>query len=281
VKCIIKIQPVGKCTRRLLRHLYLPEGRMGREVKAINDDGNRVVDRLNGVQGAMTMQPALDAETLSGGIKDRSPYRHVLISFEDCADDTVRRESVAALHEMGKEWMERFAPETPYLGVVHDDREHLHLHLALRNEDLNGKALGWSRDDLRLMQSMDWVSGYSKINFGIESGRKEKGPDDPKSSAGPYPLARSLDAKTLAESTQEQLYEYERTGALSIGRVNKQGTITSVVFGGRRIRLATIRGLADRVGRSSGFGSGDGSKVPFQRRQARPGHRRNSRPNLA
>jgi hypothetical protein len=37
---------------------------------------------------------------------------------------------------MGREWVRQFVPGGCYLGVVHDDREHLHLHLVLRNESV-------------------------------------------------------------------------------------------------------------------------------------------------
>jgi hypothetical protein len=66
MKCICKIQPSGKSLRRLLRHVYLPSGRMGREVEPMQATGSRVVSVMNGMIGGLTLKPAPDAQALAG-----------------------------------------------------------------------------------------------------------------------------------------------------------------------------------------------------------------------
>lgn len=243
MKCIVKIKRSGGSLRRLLAHIYRPKGRSGREIAALRADGSRVAGVINGVDGGMTRVPKLDASALAWGVTGRGEYRHVIISADDCTNLDERKKQVRALLRMGREWVRQFVPGGCYLGVVHDDREHLHLHLGLRNESVSGAALGWAKATIQLMQSMNWVPPELKNEFGIESGRGA-GRNSPEFSDAPYPLAASLDAKQLAEMETEQINENIRTGAIQVGRVNKRGEITSVTYNGRRIRLRTVRGLA-------------------------------------
>jgi hypothetical protein len=244
MKVIVKIKRSGGSLRRLLAHVYKPIGRTAREVVALQPDGSRVAGVINGMAGGMTRVPKLDASALAWGLTGRGEYRHVIISADDCKNLDERRKQVRALLQLGREWVKRFVPGGCYLGVVHDDREHMHLHLVLRNESVSGAACGWIKSTIRVMQSMAWVSPETKQEFGIESGRGA-GRSNPEFSDAPYPLAASLDAKKLAEMEMDKIHANIRTGAIQVGRVNKDGQITSIIFNGRRIRLRTIRGLAE------------------------------------
>jgi hypothetical protein len=244
MKVIVKIKRSGGSLRRLLAHVYKPIGRTAREVVALQPDGSRVAGVINGMDGGMTRVPKLDASALAWGLTGRGEYRHVIISADDCKNPDERRKQVRALLQLGREWVKRFVPAGCYLGVVHDDREHMHLHLVLRNESVSGAALGWVKATIRVMQSMAWVSPETKQEFGIESGRGA-GRNSPEFSDAPYPLAASLDATKLAEMDMEQINENIRAGTIQVGRINKAGEITSVIYNGRRIRLRTIRGLAE------------------------------------
>jgi len=243
MKCVIKIKRSGGSLRRLLAHIYKGKGRMPREVEALQQDGGRVAGVLNGMAGAMTLIPKLDASALAWGLSGRGEYRHVIISADDCRDITERRKQVKALLQMGREWIRNFLPGGSYIGVVHDDREHMHLHLAIRNESTLGAAVGWAKASLRVMQSMDWVSPETKQAFGIESGRGA-GRHCPEYSDAPYPLAASLDATKLADMESEEINALISRGTIAVGRVNRRGEITSIVYNGRRVRLRTVRGLA-------------------------------------
>jgi hypothetical protein len=264
MKVIVKIKPSGKCLRRLLRHVYLPEGRLPREVEPLLRSGSRVLARINGMTGGMTFQAADDAHNLAGDIKGRGEYRHVILSAEDCANVEERRTMFRGLMAMGKEWARKYAPDTPFVGVVHDDRAHPHIHLILKNEGADGRCLSWGKDQVREMQSMGWVSEATRETFGVVSGRG-CGQHTPEYSDAPYPLAKSLDAKTIAGFTQEQINEYTNSGTLQTGRVNQRGDITSVIYNGRRIRLSTIRGLGELGG--CGFRSepSGGSEGPLRK----------------
>lgn len=270
MKCIIKIKRSGGSLRRLLAHVYKGKGRGPREVEALQKNGSRVAGVVCSMVGGMTLVPKLDASALAWGLGGRGEYRHVIISAEDCRDMGERRKQMKALLELGREWVSRFLPGGRYIGVVHDDREHMHLHLALRNETALGAALGWAKATLRLMQSMDWVSPATKQAFGIESGRGA-GRHCPEFSNAPYPLAASLDAKTLAGMESEKINELVRIGQIAVGRVNRRGEITSVIYNGRRIRLGTIRGLAKsgNVALPGGTNSRDGTANQHVQRVAR------------
>ena len=244
MKVIVKIKRSGGSLRRLLAHVYKPIGRTAREVLALQPDGSRMAGVINGMDGGMTLVPKLDASALAWGLTGRGEYRHVIISADDCKNLDERRKQVRALLQLGREWVKRFVPGACYLGVVHDDREHMHLHLVLRNESFSGAALGWIKSTMRVMQSMSWVSPETKKEFEIESGRGA-GRNSPEFSDAPYPLAASLDATKLAEMETEQINENIRSGTIQVGRINKAGEITSVIHNGRRIRLRTIRGLAE------------------------------------
>jgi hypothetical protein len=245
MKVIVKIKRSGGSLRRLLAHIYRAKGRSVREVAALQRDGNRVAGMVNGMDGGMTLVPRLDAQTLAWGLAGRGEYRHVIISAADCMDLEERKKQARALLQMGREWVRRFVPGGSYLGVVHDDRAHMHLHLVLRNESSVGAALGWAKATIRLMQGMEWVSPETKQEFEIESGRGA-GRNSPEFSDAPYPLATALDAKQLAEIEMEKINELTSRGEIQTGRVNRHGEITSIIYNGRRIRLRTIRGLAAR-----------------------------------
>jgi hypothetical protein len=244
VKLIVAIKPSGKSLRRLLRHVYLPLGRSGREVDPIGDDpASRVVAKLNGSIGAMTMKPVDDAHALAGDIDGRSQYRHVVLSCADTGEPVERKNSFCALMAMAGHWIKNFVPGGRFLGIAHDDRQHPHLHLIIRNEGNDGRCLSWSKSDVKTMQSLTWVPLELMTAFDISPGRGA-GINPPEYSKAPYPLAKNLDAKFIASLTQEKIHEYTKSKQLQVGRVDKQGHITSVIYNGRRIRLSTIKGLA-------------------------------------
>jgi len=261
---IVKIKPSGKSLRRLLRHVYLPEGRLPREADPLLPSGSRVLAGINGMAGGMTFRPADDAHSLAGDIEGRGEYRHVILSAEDCVNFDERRSMFRGLMAMGKEWMRTYAPDTPFVGVVHDDRVHPHVHLIAKNEGADGRCLSWSKDQVREMQSMSWVSQSTKETFGVVSGRG-CGQHTPEYSDAPYPLAKNLDAKTIAGFTKEQIHEYTNSGALQTGRVNQRGDITSVIYNGRRVRLSTIRGLGECGGCGVRPEPSGGSKGPSRK----------------
>ena len=270
---ICAIKPSGKSLRRLLRHCYLPVSRSGREVESIGEDvSSRVVARINGSVGAMTMRPADDARGLAGDVTGRSQYRHVVLSCEDTTESQERKDCFRALVFMASHWMARFAPDSPYLGIAHDDRTHPHLHLIIKNEGADGGCLSWSKDTVKSMQSMTWVPPELKTQFGIESGRGQ-GINPPEYSSAPYPLSKNLDAKWIASLTTEEINEHTRQGTIKAGRINRRGEITSIEYNGRRIRLSTIRGLAEPQGYGRGIGPNSHTGREGSKRRRQQGNR--------
>ena len=251
MKVIVAIKRACRSPRSLLRHCFLSKGRQGREVAPLQESGNRVIGLLNGLPvGTITQSPATDAKTLCSNVPaGRAALRHVVISAEDTSDPAARMAVFEGLADLGEQWIQTYAPGASFIGVLHDDKLHPHLHLLVANNDeFNGDArLAWPRSALKQMQSMEWVAPATKDKFFIESGR-HVGITKREGSGMPYPAA-ILDAEILAAATIKELEEYEHSKILTIGRRDKSGDITSVIYNGRRIRLSTIRNLAQTGGR--------------------------------
>ena len=243
MKMIVTIKPACRHPRSLIRHCFLAVGRQGREAEPLQEDGNRVVGILNGLEcGTITQAPATDARSLCGDVpKGRAPLRHIVISAEDTPSFPKRGTAFEALADVAEQWLEKFAPGVQVIGIMHDDRNHPHIHLLVANNDpFHGDArLSWPKSTLKEMQFFEWVAPATVEKFSIQSGR-HVGVTRREGSGMPYPAAK-LDAEILANATNEQLENYEHQQQLTIGRRNKKGEITSIIFNGRRIRLSTIR----------------------------------------
>lgn len=249
MKLIVAIKAVCRRPRALIRHCFLPIGRAGREVDGLREDGHRVVEMLNGMEAGSIGSPALTAQNLCGDVPDgRAPLRHVVISAEDNMGEESRREAFACLAAVALDWIKAFAPSSNYLAVSHDDRRHPHIHLLLANSDPahDECRLAWSPGTVSQMQSLEFVSDANRKQFCIESGR-HRGATRREQGGMPYPGAR-LDALKLANMTDKEIKEYEHRNELTVGRRNKAGQVTSVVFQGRRIRLTTIRQMGQSQG---------------------------------
>jgi len=242
MKLIVAIKSACRRPRSLIRHCFLPKGRAGREVDALRADDHRVVQILNGMEVGSIGSPAVTARNLCGDVpQGRAPLRHVVISAEDVAGAERRLDAFACLAAVAQDWIQAYAPNTNFLAVSHDDRRHPHIHLLLANSDRSHdeSRLAWSPSTVSEMQSLDFVSDATKETYLIESGR-HRGISRREQGGMPYPGAR-LDALKLANMTDNDIKEYEHRNELTIGRRNKAGEVTSVVFQGRRIRLSTIR----------------------------------------
>lgn len=242
MKLIVAIKSACRRPRSLIRHCFLPKGRAGREVDALRADDHRVVQILNGMEVGSIGSPAVTARNLCGDVpQGRAPLRHVVISAEDVTGAEKRREAFACLAAVAQDWIQAYAPNTNFLAVSHDDRRHPHIHLLLANSDRSDdeSRLAWSPSTVSGMQSLDFVSDATKETYLVESGR-HRGISRREQGGMPYPGAH-MDALKLAKMSEEELKHYETRNELTVGRRNKAGQITSVVFRGRRIRLSTIR----------------------------------------
>jgi len=269
---IVAIKKACKSARPLLRHVYLKTGRLGREVAPLTPDADRVVGIVNGLDvGTVTRSPAVDAKSLCSEVpRTRAQLRHVVLSMEDTPDPADRAKAFEALADLSEQWMEEFAPGSAFIGVLHDDRSHPHCHLLIANLapfEADGR-LNWKPSDLKKMQSLEWVAPATAEKFSLEPGRHQ-GVSRREGAGMPYP-SPLLDAAALAMATLEELQSYETANIISIGRRSSDGEIKSINYNGRRIRLSTIRQMAQhRQG------------VVVQSRPARRrGLQRQSRPGL-
>ena len=244
MKLIVAIKSACRRPRSLIRHCLLPKGRAGREVEGLRTDGHRVVQVLNGMEAGTIGSPAVTARNLCGDVPEgRAPLRHVVISAEDTATPESRLGAFECLAVAAQAWIKAYAPNSNFLAVSHDDRCHPHIHLLLANSDRSHEEsrLAWSPGTVSKMQSLAFVSESTRETYLLESGR-HRGVTRRERGGLPYPGAH-LDALKLAQMSDKEIKHYETRNELTIGRRNKAGAITSVVFQGRRIRLSTIRQL--------------------------------------
>ena len=149
--------------------------------------------------------------------------RHLVISLERGAEIDNERLAVVA-----KRFMATFAPVSSYLGAIDRNTRSPHLHLVICNSD-GERGLNLSPAVLSKMQDVhEWSGGI------LESGKNSSGSI----------LAKLTDAQHLNSLTPHEIELAIRSGNLGVGRRSKAGIVTSVVFNGRRIRLATAQRVA-------------------------------------
>ena len=122
--------------------------------------------------------------------------------------------------------MATFAPASAWLGAVDRNTRAVHLHLVVCNSD-GERTLNFSPSVLSKMQEMEsWTGGI------LETGKR-----------GAI-LAKLTTAKQLKEMTYEQIHDHIKRGSITVGRCNRKGEITSIIFNGRRVRLSTVQRVA-------------------------------------
>ena len=144
--------------------------------------------------------------------------RHVILSLEQGGD--LQDSQLAAVAER---FAAKFAPGSAWLGAVDRDTKAVHVHLLLCNSD-GERTLNFSPSVLKEMQSVSaWTNGI------LQDGRRGA------------VLAKLTTAQQLKSMTYEQIQTAIQTGDLAVGRRTKQGLVSSVVLGGRRVRLSTAQ----------------------------------------
>ena len=217
MKIVVVIKPARGRAYNLLRHCYLSQGRQPNEVESISGAEDRVYGLVNGLaEGGLVRNAGTDAHTLIADLpQNRAQVRHVVISAEETADPEGRHCAYEALADLAEQFAKKYASGTPYVGVIHQDRLHPHLHLIFKNcDEENEASLVWNRDQLKEMQSMEWVSEATKEQFSIQSGRS-CGRTQREGTGMPYPLA-SLDALKLATAAINEIENYESADILSL-----------------------------------------------------------------
>ena len=175
--------------------------------------------------------------------------RHFIVSLEQGADLPDEQLSIVA-----ERFATTFAPGSAWLGAVDRDTKAVHVHLLVCNSD-GERTINFSPSVLQRMQSVaDWSGGV------LQDGRRGA------------VLAKLTTARQLKEMTYDQIQSAIATGALTVGRRSKQGVVTSVVLGGRRVRLSTVQRAAAATERHPEHRDADVSTAGVDvRLDARPG----------
>ncbi len=229
MRAIVTIKSTPSSPTALMRHCLKPHGRDADEISC----EDRVSAIGGRIEGGITRDARVDIESLISRHHGRGKrVKHVVISCQD-SEGEARAEALAALPGLANDWIKSYAPTSDYIYLVHQDRQHPHMHVLLCNSD-GKKCLDWSPQQLRRMQDFKWTV---RATSGRGSGKHHE------PGRGVYPLARNLRATELLKLTKEQINERIKSGSITVGRRNSSGVITSVIIDGRRIRLSTLERL--------------------------------------
>ena len=147
--------------------------------------------------------------------------RHVILSLERDADMGDER-----LTEVAENFMFTFAPSSAWLGAIDRNTRATHVHIVLSNSD-GERTLNFSPAVLTRMQDVAaWSNGI------LQAGKRGA------------VLSKLSTAQQLETMTHEEIQDAVRRGEIQVGRCNRRGEITSVIFQGRRVRLSTVQRVA-------------------------------------
>ena len=147
--------------------------------------------------------------------------RHIILSLEQGGDLPDTLFATAA-----ERFMATFAPQSAWLGAVDRNTKSVHLHLLLCNSD-GERTLNLSPSVLSKMQEVEsWTGGI------LETGKR-----------GAI-LSKLTTAAQIKSMTYEQIHDAIERGSITVGRCNRKGEITSIIFNGRRVRLSTVQRVA-------------------------------------
>jgi hypothetical protein len=201
----------------------------GRSVKEIDDGASRVaaIDAY-GLAGGVNMAKMGDLRDnlfrQHHGGKSKELSKHIVISCEDTLDPAARRAAIRILRRAAMGFLRVYAPGCAALVFAHNDRLHPHVHMVISNS--NGeKSLHWTPNELRRMQSMEWLA--KDLQTVLQSGRKKSR----KAIRNPYPGAKLSLAAELAAMPADELEKISWV---------KRGNTRVFTFKGRRVRERLI-----------------------------------------
>jgi hypothetical protein len=243
-------------TLALLKHC----GGEGRSAKEIDDGQSRVA--------------AMDAYGLAGGVdtakmgelrdnllrqhhggRSKELSKHLVISCEDTLDPAARRAAIRILRRVAKEFLRVYAPGCSALAFAHNDRLHPHIHLVISNS--NGeKSLHWTPNELRRMQSMEWLA--KDLQTALQSGRKKSR----KAIRNPYPGAKLTLAAELAAMPADELEKISWV---------KRGNTRVFTYKNRRVRERLIERERQQYENAQRYNGTDEHPAESQETSGRPG----------
>ena len=244
-RCIVHIGRDTKKPVSLLRHVYRPHGKWKDEVVS----SDRVVAVINGLDaGCPVRNPRTDLHALLANHHGRGrTHRHVVLSLEDTYGARNRKRAFLALAKLARLYCRQFARDCQWIGVIHQDRRHPHLHLVIANSD-GTRCLDWGRDMLKAMQEItSWAHGVDVVS-GKGSGLVRSSPG-----RSPYTLpkrGRVNDLATLLFQEPDGFGEAVKQGIIRPARKNRAGKVTSLEWQGKRYRVSTLLRVAQGMGLS-------------------------------
>ena len=161
--------------------------------------------------------------------------RHLVVSLERGADLPDDQFATVA-----QRFMSAFAPSSEWRGAVDRNTKSPHLHLVIANwgydnnsENSNpaksngGRTLNFSPHVLTRMQNVaEWSGGI------LDNGKRGA------------VLEKLTTAKQLVTMNYEQIHHAIEQGSIKPSRINSKNEITSVIIGGKRVRLSTVQRVA-------------------------------------
>jgi len=165
-----------------------------------------------------------------------SEVRHLVFSVPK---KTGRRAAIKLLFEIFEDWRVTYAPDRAWVAAIHFHDGGYHLHVAIANAGPDGKPLKFKPHQVIAMADMKFTTrvisakGLGKKGLPVYSKARGK--------LAVRDLAALLvdDTGNLLEDEWDRL---EKEGVISNFRLRKKdGAVTSFEFGGKRIRLKTLR----------------------------------------
>jgi hypothetical protein len=278
MKMIVRISATKQPAWRVLEHVY-GEGDYRPERRINSRLGPRCYQLEAGVP---TGDAKFDSKLLLAAHHGRGKeVRHVIFSGQEMPDanEADYQQAIQAVIAAAHDFAAVHAPGQAYIIQGHLDRFHPHAHMILCAS--NGmKCIDWGPQQLKGFQSLDYLSAKTKSQYQLEPGR---GAGKRKPSVGRLAYDNAVNGehhKTQDRQTAEQfsyakVLEGIKAGTIEVSRRAKSGKPLSVLLGGKKIRLSTLRKTATTT--SNPQGTNHDSARPSQNRSHRLPQRRGDR----
>jgi len=244
MKMILRISATRQKAWRVLEHVY-GQGDYAPE--------RNIADRLGPKAwslptGYPTGDPHFDAELLLSNHHGRGKEaRHVIFSAPEMPEATEEQyqNAVNAMVASAQDFAQKHAPGQSYIVQGHRDRFHPHSHLIICSS--NGKkCIDWGPEQLKGFQSLDFLSEATRNKYNLEPGRGQgKRPRGVGRIAYNHAVQgdcqKTLERQTAEQFSYEKIMEGIDAGTIQVARRTKAGKPISVLLGGKKIRLSTLR----------------------------------------
>jgi len=196
------------------------------------------------------------------GTSRASEVRHVIFSAPPGTPPEIAR---PIIQQVARDWIATHAPGRRWMLGLQDHNLKEHGHLEVEGVGADGEPLKFG-----LREAIS-TSGMEFTSCAVSAKGKGLGKSVPV-----YPKAKSLAVRDLATALLDDRggmradlwADYVRAGTVSDLRNRKDGTLISFAFGGRRMRLSTLRGFLQQQHLNSKGGDKNGT-IRLQKQQER------------